>query len=119
MAPSVDYTIHLTKYLIVICEGIIENITFEHCVYESVDVKAYLMLYLISLRKPELSSQRDIKSTVYSIISRYDDTLMHISKCIHIFYHRQQNKCFPPKGVYLPISKLCTLDFSCSATICP
>ena len=37
LTPIIDYTIHLITILILKCEGIIENISYERCVYESVD----------------------------------------------------------------------------------
>ena len=37
LTPIVDYTIHLITILILKCEGIIENISYERRVYESVD----------------------------------------------------------------------------------
>ena len=36
-APNVDHTIHLTKLFILRCEGIMGNIFYECCVYDSVD----------------------------------------------------------------------------------
>ena len=37
LAPSVDYTIHLTKISILKCEGLIEKNSYECRAYEPVD----------------------------------------------------------------------------------
>ena len=52
LAQSVEYTLHLTKILILKLERIIGKISYERRIYESADVAgAYLGLYLTSLRK--------------------------------------------------------------------
>ena len=58
LAPSVDYVIHLTKILIFICGGNIEEISYEWRVYESGDDRSLSWLYFISLRKGEVRGQR-------------------------------------------------------------
>ena len=64
LAPSVEYTLHLTKILILRQEGIIIFFSYERRIYEPVDVRS--LYWAITHKSTESSTQRDIVEVLIS-----------------------------------------------------